>query len=147
MAGSWCRRAANGDGSYRLAFDRPGSFSMKYNAVWDILFGTGIFPEAFFKEELASNFVHFDPYGMPLDNRSSYTKSDWIMWTATMLSDRADFEKYIAPMYRAYNEMKTRVLLGDWYDTKTADCIHFQNRTVQGGLFMKLLRETGKMKI
>ena len=35
MAKSWVERASNGDGSYRLAFDKEGTFSMKYNIVWD----------------------------------------------------------------------------------------------------------------
>ena len=44
MAREWVERAGNGDGTYRLAFDRPGTFSMKYNAVWDKLLGCAFFP-------------------------------------------------------------------------------------------------------
>ncbi|MBQ4050565.1 MAG: DUF4965 domain-containing protein, partial [Oscillospiraceae bacterium] len=82
MAAVWAKNAANGDGSYRLAFDRPGTFSMKYNMIWDKVFGTGIFPDELKKSEFDSNFSHFNRYGMPLDNRSDYTKSDWLVWTA-----------------------------------------------------------------
>lgn len=54
MAASWLERAAEGDGSYRLAFDQPGTFSLKYNVVWDKLFGTGLFPAAVVEREFAS---------------------------------------------------------------------------------------------
>ena len=147
MAGSWCDRASNGDGSYRLAFDRPGTYSMKYNAVWDKLFGTQIFPAEVLESEAQTNFTHFKPYGMPLDNRADYTKSDWLVWTATLLQSDADFERYIAPLWTSYHFTRHRVPMTDWYDTIGADQIHFQNRTVIGGLFIKLLEWSGKMKV
>ena len=147
MARSWAERASNDDGSYRLAFDRPGTYSMKYNAVWDKLFGTAIFPAEVLESEAQTNFAHFKPYGMPLDNRADYTKSDWLVWTATLLQNDADFERYIAPLWTSYHFTKHRVPMTDWYDTITADHIHFQNRTVLGGLFIKLLEWTGKMKL
>lgn len=153
MARSWAERASNGDGSYKLAFDRPGTYSMKYNGVWDKLFGTEIFPAEVFTSELTSNFRRFNTYGMPLDNRADYTKSDWISWTATMLSDDDDFERFIEPMWQAYHHTNSRVPLTDWYDTVTADQTTtdgqygFRNRTVQGAFFIKLLDKSGKMKL
>ncbi len=147
MAASWCKRASNGDGSYRLAFDLEDSFSMKYNAVWDKIFGTGIFPPEVISSELFSNFKHFGAYGMPLDNRADYTKSDWIVWTATMLEDDDDFERFITPMWQGYHKSASRVPMTDWYDTKTAALSGFRNRTVVGGLFMKTLSYLGKLDI
>ncbi len=143
MAESFAVRAANSDGSYRLAFDRPGTYSMKYNAVWDKLFGTRIFSEEMLQSEVASNFAHMKPYGMPLDNRADYTKSDWLVWTATLCRRQEDFERYIAPLWNAFHFTKNRVPMTDWYDTITAEQYYFQNRTVQGGLFIKLLEESG----
>ena len=45
-----------------------------------------------------------------------------------------------------YNHSPSRVPLTDWYDTVTSVKVGFQHRTVQGGLFMKLLDASGKMK-
>ncbi len=146
MAKIWCETAANGDGSYKLAFDREGTFSMKYNAVWDKLFCTEVFPSEVIQSELASNFRHFNAYGMPLDNRSTYTKSDWIVWTATMCESDDDFRRYIAPLWLAYNNSTSRVPMTDWYYTDTAIHQHFQHRTVQGGLFIKLLEKSFREK-
>lgn len=147
MAEHWEKRAANGDGSFRLAFDRPGTFSMKYNAVWDKLFGTSVFSAAVLESEAQSCFAHFSPYGLPLDCRAMYTKSDWLVWTATLLRSEEDFRRFIHPLWSAYHFTRHRVPMTDWYDTINADHIHFQNRTVQGGLFIKLLEWSGKMRI
>jgi hypothetical protein len=80
---------------------------------------------------------------MPLDNRADYTKSDWLVWTATLCRDQADFERFIEPLWNAYNFTKHRVPMTDWYDTITAEHYYFQNRTVQGGLFIKMLEASG----
>ncbi len=146
MALSWVERAKNEDGSFRLAFDRPGTFSMKYNAVWDKLFGTKIFPAGTFRGEIASNFTHMNPYGMPLDNRSDYTKSDWLVWTATLAETDDEFEAFVEPLWKAYHYSPTRVPMTDWYFTTTSLKRGFQHRTVQGGLYIKLLHDKDIVK-
>lgn len=141
MAREWVARAGDGDGTYRLAFDQPGTFSMKYNAVWDRLLGLRVFPQGTWEKELASYLTRLNPYGMPLDNRATYTKSDWLVWVASMM-DRQGFEAMVAPLWDAYNDMPNRIPLGDWYETTDAwqaKRREFQNRTVQGGLFIQLL--------
>ncbi len=139
MAKTWMSTALNADGTSNLAFDRPGSFSMKYNMVWDKVWGSKIFSRKFMSFEINDNYKHFDKYGMPLDNRAQYTKSDWIVWTATMAPSKRAFMRYIAPLWKAYNESPSRVPMTDWYDTVTGRIVGFQHRTVQGGLFMKVL--------
>ena len=146
MAEGWAVRAANGDGSYRLAFDRPGTWSMKYNIVWDKLMGTGVMDPGVLATEFASYKHHINAYGMPLDNRETYTKSDWLVWTATLAARRDDFEEYVAPLWKAYNCTLSRVPATDWYFTVTAQQRGFQHRTVVGGHFIKLLEYSGKMK-
>jgi len=165
MATDWAKRAANADGSYRLAFDAEGTFSMKYNMVWDKLFGTEIFPRSVMENEFASYRKHMDAYGMPLDNRAHYTKSDWLVWTATLAERREDFEAFVAPMWDAFHRTPSRVPMCDWYYTVSAE--HkwydsrtyvtgdvyapveksFRNRTVQGGLYIKLLEYKGILKL
>jgi hypothetical protein len=48
---------------------------------------------------------------------------------------------YIAPLWKAYNESPSRVPMTDWYDTVSSREVTFQHRTVQGGLFMRMLME------
>lgn len=146
MAKRWIAMASKKDGTYRLAFDQEDSFSMKYNLVWDKLWGTQIFDLADFDKELSSYLKRSNQFGMPLDNRADYTKSDWLVWCATLMETKEEFEKMVAPLYAAYENSPTRVPMTDWYDTKTGKMIGFQNRTVQGGLFIRMLLETGVCK-
>jgi len=144
MAQKWLTMAANEDGTYRLAFDRPGSFSMKYNAVWDQIFGLNLFPQDTFKAETKAYIEkHSGPYGLMLDNRKTYTKSDWLVWSASLCDNKEDFTAIVDRLWSAYNESESRVPMTDWYSTDTAKIEGFQNRSVQGGLFIKLLIDKG----
>lgn len=77
---------------------------------------------------------------MPLDSRKTYTKSNWILWTASLASDKATFEKFIAQEYRAFDESSSRVPMTNWYETTNACQVGFQACSVVGGYFMKILK-------
>ena len=138
-AASVLERAVNSDGSHRLAYDKPETFSLKYNAIWDKLWGTKLFPDSFYEGEIARYKKEIMPYGVPLDSREKYTKSDWLVWVASMCKDPADFTFLTDSLWAAYNTMRTWVPMSDWYYCDTAHMCGFQHRTVQGGLFIKLM--------
>lgn len=138
-ADSFIQRAANPDGSYRLAYDRPDTFSLKYNAVWDKVWNLNMFPAKFYSGETARYKKEALPYGVPLDSREKYTKSDWLLWVAAMAEKQEDFEYFVDLLWSAFNTMRTRVPMTDWYFTDTSEMRGFRHRTVQGGLFIKLL--------
>lgn len=149
-AAKWKQAAFDGD-HYRLAFDRNETWSIKYNLVWDKLFGLNIFDADIFETEVRYYKSMLNKYGLPLDSRSDYTKSDWQMWS-TMLCDDFDYaEKIVDAMLLMLAETPDRVPFTDWYYTSTAiqkgwsaedGAVQkgFQNRTVQGGLFIRLLK-------
>ena len=149
LAVQWQEKAFDADtGCYRLAFDQPGTWSIKYNLVWDRLFGLEIFPREVFHSEVQSYQRRINAYGLPLDSRSDYTKSDWQMWS-TVLTDDAAYEKAIIDaMWSMLNDTRDRVPFTDWYYTLSPDMVNFQNRTVQGGLFLNLIYDmVGKKEV
>jgi hypothetical protein len=145
MAERWVSLADDGD-HYRLAFDKPGTWSQKYNLVWDRLLGLNLFPPAVARKELAFYKAKQNVYGLPLDNREAYTKLDWIVWTATLAESDADFKTFVAPVYRFANESPSRVPLTDWYGTVSGKQVGFQARSVVGGVYIKLLSDPALWK-
>ena len=140
MAKRWPEMAKAGD-HYKLAFDKAGTWSQKYNLVWDRLLGLNLFDPSIARTELAYYKTKQNIYGVPLDNRKDYTKLDWIVWTATMTENRADFEAFINPVWKYLDETQTRVPMCDWYSTIEGKQSGFQARSVVGGVFIPLLAQ------
>ncbi len=139
-AKQWQQMADDGD-HYRLAFDRPGSWSQKYNLAWDMVFGLELFPREVMRRELAFYARQRLDFGTPLDSRSPAAKPEWAIWVATMADSKTAFEEFIAPIYRYVNETPNRVPLADIYFAHTGRRRANQARSVVGGFFIKLLAD------
>ena len=145
MAQKWIKAANDGD-HFRLAFDRPGTWSQKYNLAWDRILELNLFPPEVTRKEIAFYLKKQNRYGLPLDNRKAYTKLDWILWTATMAESQKDFEALVSPILRFLNETPDRVPMTDWFWTDKPRKKGFQARSVVGGVFMKMLADRAMWK-
>jgi hypothetical protein len=140
LAGKWVRAADDCD-HYRLAFDKSGSWSQKYNLVWDRVLDLKLFPPEVAQKEMAFYRKHLNRYGLPLDNRKTYAKLDWTLWSATLTDSREDFDALVDPVYDFLNESPSRVPMTDYYWTLDGKLVGFQARSVVGGVYMKMLAD------
>ena len=136
-------RAIVGEGIMPLAYGQEGSYSLKYNILFDKLFGFCLIGQDVCERETAYYIEKNERYGVPLDTRRDYTKSDWILWCAALTDEKEKVRALYAPILTYLAESPSRKPFGDWYDAKTGLIEHFFNRTVQGGIFAPLLKEKG----
>ncbi|MEK3883034.1 DUF4965 domain-containing protein [Paenibacillus sp. PL2-23] len=142
MASQW-EQLAREDDHYKLAFDQPGTWSLKYNLIWDRLFQLNVFNEEISRQEIALYLKKKNKYGTPLDSRCTYTKADWLIWAASLSESAEEFGALTDPLWDFLNESMPPVPFTDWYLTIDGRMVDFINRSVVGGVFMKVLVDNG----
>ena len=138
-AARWLKMALEPEGHSRLAFDRPGTWGMKHNLVWDRVLNLNLFPHTLGDAETALYLSTQNEFGLACDPRTETSLIDWALWCACLARNSTDFEDLIAPLYRYVDETPSRVPLSDWFFTSTGGRRSFQARSVVGGLYMRLL--------
>jgi hypothetical protein len=136
----WMKVAADGD-HYKIAFDKPNSWSQKYNLVWDKLLGLDIFPPEVATKEIAFYKTQLQKYGLPLDSRTRLTKTDWCLWSATLANSAADFDSIVSPIHDYLNETTAQLPFVDSYVTDNVKSDGMRARPVIGGVFIKMLED------
>jgi hypothetical protein len=141
----WMTVAADGE-HYRIAFDKPNTWSQKYNLVWDELLDLDIFPAEVARKEVAFYKTRLERFGVPLDSRTRLTKTDWSVWIATMAKAPADFLAIVSPIFDYLNQTTARLPFVDSYETDNAQSDGMRARPVIGGVFIKMLADPATWK-
>lgn len=141
----WMEVADAGDYSL-LAFDKPGTWSQKYNMVWDKVLGLNVFPAAVAQKEIAHYLKMIQPYGLPLDSRTKYGDLDHSFFSATLAEKDADFQAIIASYYAYLEATTARLPLADLYRVDDINSGILYARPVVGGAFIKMIADRAMWK-
>ncbi|KAL1297628.1 hypothetical protein AAFC00_006185 [Neodothiora populina] len=122
-----------------LNYGANETYGLLYNLYADALLQTNIVPTEIY--QMQSDFYPLVnlAYGVPLDTRHTYTKSDWEMFCAAVAGPETK-EMLIGDVARFINETPSNRALTDLYDVRTADfgVGPFVARPVVGGHFALL---------
>jgi hypothetical protein len=140
FASQWVTLAQDSSGTHlKLAYDQDGTWSLKYNGFADRLLGLDLVPTGVAAQEAAWYVSKAGTYGVLLDPRNNYTKTDWELWTAAWLADHADARSMLVNgVYGFANSSPSRVPFTDWYVVATGAQQGFADRPVIGGTFALL---------
>jgi hypothetical protein len=136
----WMKVADAGDRSL-LAFDKPNTWSQKYNLVWDRILSLNVFPPTIAQKEITFYKTMLQPYGLPLDSRTKLSKTDWSVWSATLADNQSDFDAIVSPIYDYLDQTTARDPLADSYVTNNIKSGGMHARPVVGGIFVKMLSD------
>ncbi|KAK8791797.1 hypothetical protein WA158_005174 [Blastocystis sp. Blastoise] len=135
----WFKFNGYTDTHSRLQYNLPDSWSIKYNMIFQRVIDTHTFSDEDLQAEIDYYMKeHLNDFGIPLDNRATFTKADWMMWVAAMGS-RDQFNQICHAFYRYANETNGRMPISDWFFTLNGDVKGFRARPVMGGIYMPLL--------
>ena len=140
MISFWKQNARTGSGSnrhYLLNFGADGgTWSTKYNLVWDKIWQWNLMQDVR-NTEMSFYMNKMENFGLPLDSRGNYCKSDWQMWAMGFADQETQRTKLINTLWKYINETSSRVPVSDNHDVKSGNQAMFQARSVVGGYWMR----------
>lgn len=127
-------------GHLPLSWDSDeATFSLKYNLAFDRILGLELFSQALREREVDCCLARLERFGTPLDSRAGYTKSDWLIWMASLTEDKEKSLRLVEAVASFLRETPDRVPFADWYESTDGKNRGFRARSVQGGCFIMLL--------
>ncbi|MCJ1381187.1 hypothetical protein MMC17_004296 [Xylographa soralifera] len=127
-----------------LSYEWRSSYGLLYNTYPDKLLNLGIIPETLYSMQSNWYPTIAQIFGVPLDNRHSYTKSDWEMWTAATCTPETR-RLFVNGLGYWLNYTNTDRAFTDLYETiddgsypVSPSPIYFIARPVAGGHFSLL---------
>lgn len=127
------------DGTLPFALNQNDTWSLKYNLIWDRLFSFNLFSSDLYKAESKKYFEKLDTYGVALDYRKAFTKTDWMLWAATLDESGKNTCAFSKAINKYLADTDDVACFSDWINTDKPKYEGFNHRTVQGGLWMPVL--------
>lgn len=124
-----------------LSYNDDDSHGLLYNIYADRLLGLGLVPDSVYAMQSAFYETIMEDFGIPLDTRHDWAKSDWEIFAAAVASDSVQAE-IIERVVNMVESTTSGRPLTDLYDAATGnfpvDGATFINRPVVGGFFALL---------
>ncbi|KAI1082170.1 DUF1793-domain-containing protein [Whalleya microplaca] len=133
-----------------LAYQWRSSWGLLYNVYFDKLLNLGLVSPALYEMQSEWYASVSQVFGVPLDSRNHYTKSDWQLWTAATCGARTR-RLFVDAMAYWLNTTSTDLPFTDLYETVASghfpvDTATFKARPAVGGHFALLaLGRTGQL--
>jgi hypothetical protein len=122
------------------------TYSLKYNLAYDSILNTNLFSNELKEKEINYYLSKVNHFSIPLDQRSDLTKTDWILYICS-LTENEEYRKHLySGVANFLKESECRVPFSDLYHVDNSIIKDFQNRPVQGGIFILLLKDKAKLK-
>ncbi|KAJ3976289.1 DUF1793-domain-containing protein [Lentinula raphanica] len=130
----WQNFATSSSGNHlTLNYGNDSSWSLSYNLYADKLLQLHTFPESVYTMQTEWYKTVDDTYGVPLDTRHTYTKSDWQLFTASIMTDTSVRDMFISAVTNFASSGMSSQPLTDWYDAVSGQPETFRARPVVGG--------------
>ncbi|KAJ3568603.1 hypothetical protein NP233_g5597 [Leucocoprinus birnbaumii] len=116
-----------------LSYGDADSWGLTYNLFGDKLLKLNLFPQSIYDQQTNWYSGLSQAYGIPLDTRHTYTKSDWEIWTAAIVTSTSVRDLFISSVRKWASDGRSSQPLGDWYETTNGTPEGFRARPVVGG--------------
>ncbi|KAJ7498778.1 hypothetical protein FB451DRAFT_1202990 [Mycena latifolia] len=131
----WQKLSVSTTGAHlTLSYNNPNTWGLSYNLFGDKLLKLNLFPASIYAEQTAWYQTHANAFGVPLDTRHTYTKTDWQLFTAAIATNTATRDIFISAVKNWVSDGQNNGPFGDLYDTVSgAIAVGFRARPVVGG--------------
>lgn len=143
----WQKYAVAKAGTHtKLAYQDEKSWGTLYNLFGDRLLNLKLVPKSIYELQDKWYPKVAEQWGVPLDSRHNWTKSDWEMFASAITPSNSTRNLFINKLFSFYTNGRTDAPATDLYESTTGDfpkqpfdpLIYFIARPVVGGHFMHL---------
>ncbi|KAB5594674.1 hypothetical protein CTheo_1821 [Ceratobasidium theobromae] len=135
----WQKFATSNEGHLTLNYGNASSWGLAYNLYADKQLQLNLFPQSVYDMQTGWYGEMGAQYGVALDSRHAYTKSDWEIYSAGTVSDKGTRDMFITRLRDYLANGKNNAPFSDWYDAIWGTVVGFRARPVVGGHFALLM--------